>query len=110
VAAPKWMTIELVLVSGRGETLDPPPGRVFAVSPKHTLADLADAVNVAFARWDLSHLHVFRFDDGIEYMPDGSEFDPAVRDSDDVSLSRPSSSGVGARSPTSTAGSRVRIS
>lgn len=34
------------------------------VGPRHTFADLADAVDQAFARWDLSHLHMFELPDG----------------------------------------------
>jgi hypothetical protein len=39
-------------------------GRVFAVGPAHTFADLARAIDNAFARWDLSHLSLFTLDDG----------------------------------------------
>src|ERR1019366_3592094 len=48
----------------RGEQLWPYPGRVFAVGPAHTFADLARAIDNAFARWDLSHLSVFTLTDG----------------------------------------------
>ena len=41
-----------------------PAGRVLMVGPPHTFADLADAVNAAFARCDLAHLHAFRLSDG----------------------------------------------
>jgi Plasmid pRiA4b ORF-3-like protein len=34
------------------------------VGPSHTFAQLADAINAAFARWDLSHLHEFELADG----------------------------------------------
>jgi hypothetical protein len=34
-------------------------GPVFAVGPSHTFADLARAIDNAFARWDLSHLTLF---------------------------------------------------
>jgi Plasmid pRiA4b ORF-3-like protein len=34
------------------------------VGPAHTFAALADAINAAFARWDLSHLHEFELADG----------------------------------------------
>ncbi len=34
------------------------------VGPAHTFEDFADAVNAAFARWDLSHLHGFELADG----------------------------------------------
>ncbi|MCZ0912379.1 UPF0158 family protein [Gordonia amicalis] len=56
------MTIELL--GGRGQDLWPCPGRIFAVGPSHTFADLANAVNTAFARWDLAHLSMFTLDDG----------------------------------------------
>lgn len=32
--------------------------------PSHTFAQLAEAIDVAFARWDLSHLHMFELPDG----------------------------------------------
>lgn len=60
------MTVRVELVSGRGADFDPPPGRVFLVGPGHTFGDLADAINLHFARWDLSHLHDFRLADGRE--------------------------------------------
>jgi Plasmid pRiA4b ORF-3-like protein len=34
------------------------------VGPSHTFAQLAEALDVAFARWDRSHLHVFELPDG----------------------------------------------
>lgn len=37
----------------------PRPGRIFAASPAHTFAQLATAIDDAFARWDRSHLHEF---------------------------------------------------
>jgi hypothetical protein len=42
----------------------PAAGRVFAVGPSVTFERLAEAINVAFGRWDLSHLHVFELVDG----------------------------------------------
>jgi hypothetical protein len=42
----------------------PPPGRVLAVGPAHTFADLARAIDGAFARWDRAHLCQFRLSDG----------------------------------------------
>ena len=60
------MTVRVELVGGRGRDLDPPPGRVFVVGPNNTVGDLADAINLHFARWDLSHLHLFRLPDGRE--------------------------------------------
>jgi hypothetical protein len=60
----RWMSVRVELLGGRGEQLWPYPGRVFAVGPAHTFADLARAINNAFARWDLSHLSVFTLADG----------------------------------------------
>ena len=42
----------------------PPPGRIFIVRPSHTFAQLAEAIDAAFARWDLSHLHEFELPGG----------------------------------------------
>ena len=61
-----WMTIRVELVSGGGADFDPGPGRVFLVGPSHTFGNLANAINLHFARWDLSHLHEFRLEDGRE--------------------------------------------
>lgn len=44
--------------------LKPSPGRVFIVGPSHSFSGLADAINQAFARWDLAHLHEFELADG----------------------------------------------
>jgi hypothetical protein len=55
-------------------------------SPAHTLAELAEAIDVAFARWDHSHLHEFKLGNGQRYMPGGSEFEPEVIDSTGVTL------------------------
>jgi hypothetical protein len=76
--AAEWLAIRVELTGGRGIGLDPQPGRVLLVGPRHTFADLAEAVNAAFARWDLAHLHEFRLADGrrIGY----AEEDPAVVD------------------------------
>ena len=49
-------------------------------SPEHTLAELAEAIDLAFARWDHSHLHTFEFGEGRRYMLGGSEFEPDVID------------------------------
>ncbi len=77
-----WLAIRVELLRGRGTELDPPPGRVILVGPKHTFAQLADAINLAFARWDVSHLHAFELDDGRQIgIPEDdsdSEFDNEV--------------------------------
>lgn len=62
--ASPWFQISVELVEGRDLVLWPRPGRIFAASPTHTFGALADAIDNAFARWDLSHLHEFRRQDG----------------------------------------------
>jgi Plasmid pRiA4b ORF-3-like protein len=52
----------------------------------HKAAELGEAIDVAFARWDHSHLHVFEFRDGKRYMLGGREFEPEVIDSTGVTL------------------------
>lgn len=42
----------------------PRPGRVFAAARSHSFAQLAEAVDAAFARWDLAHLHMYTLADG----------------------------------------------
>ncbi|OBG83450.1 hypothetical protein A5699_04100 [Mycobacterium sp. E802] len=59
-----WLSVTVELLGGRGGDLWPWPGRVFAVGPSHTFADLADAINDAFARWDRAHLSLFTLADG----------------------------------------------
>lgn len=59
-----WLSITVELLGGRGQDLWPAPGRTFAVGPSHTFMDLADAINTAFARWDLAHLSEFTLSDG----------------------------------------------
>ena len=52
---------------------DPAPGRVFLVGPLHSFEQFAEAIDVAFARWDLSHLHTFELSDGRQIgYPDDS--------------------------------------
>jgi hypothetical protein len=71
------MQIRVVLVGG-GPDERRDPGRVFLVAPSHTFGQFAEAINSAFARWDLSHLHEFRLGDGrLIGFPD-DEFAPEV--------------------------------
>jgi hypothetical protein len=58
------MTIRVELVGGRDIVCDPQPGRTMLVGPSHTFLHLAEAIDAAFARWDLSHLHMFELADG----------------------------------------------
>ena len=77
----------MTMLSERGEELVDPPGRDLLMSRTHTFADLAKAIDRAFARWDLSHLHEFRLPDGRRVVmaaeaDDPEEIDPA-RDLDE---------------------------
>jgi Plasmid pRiA4b ORF-3-like protein len=74
-----WMTIRVELVGGRDVVCEPPPGRTMMVGPQHTFADLAEAIDAAFARWDLSHLHMFE-------LADGRRVSAADPDWDDVDI------------------------
>jgi pRiA4b ORF-3-like protein len=63
--------------------LSPAPGRIFIVGPSHSFFALAEAINQAFARWDLSHLHEFGLAGGrrIGFVdPDPFEDDEVIDD------------------------------
>lgn len=62
--------MRVLLVSGQASEFDPPPGRVLLAPPSATFEELAEAIDLAFARYDRSHLHVFRLRDGRELYPD----------------------------------------
>ena len=64
-----WLSIRVELVSGRGELLWPRPGRILAAARSHSFAQLAEAIDLAFGRWDLSHLHMFTLTDGTGISP-----------------------------------------
>ncbi|MGW5667776.1 IS1096 element passenger TnpR family protein [Micromonospora sp. NPDC003776] len=86
-----WLSIRVELVSGRGIDLWPRPGRVFAASRSHTFARFADAIDLAFARWDLAHIHMFTLADQRQITPlelwDGEAPEGSI-DSDRTKLSR----------------------
>ncbi len=72
-----WLQIRVDLVGGGpGEGRD--PGRVFIVGPGHSFAQFADAINSAFARWDLSHLHEFQLAGGRRIGFPDDEFAPEM--------------------------------
>jgi Plasmid pRiA4b ORF-3-like protein len=73
-----WLAIRVDLLGGRGQALDPAPGRIFLVGPSHSFEQFAEAIDAAFARWDLSHLHEFELSDGrrVGYLDD--EFAPEL--------------------------------
>jgi hypothetical protein len=58
-----WLSITVELIEGRGQHLWPRPGRIFTAARSHTFAQFAQAIDAAFARWDLAHLHEFHFPD-----------------------------------------------
>ena len=64
VLARTWLSIRVDLVEGRLERYWPRPGRLFAAARSHSYAQLAVAIDDAFARWDRSHLHEFELADG----------------------------------------------
>jgi hypothetical protein len=58
-----WLQIRVELLGGGSIECDPPPGRDFIVGPTRTFAQLAEAIDTAFARWDRAHLHGFELTD-----------------------------------------------
>jgi hypothetical protein len=79
-----WLSIRVELVEGRGERLWPRPGRIFAAARSHTFAQLAEAIDDGFARWDRSHLHEFKLADGTRLTtPYDEEEDDVPREEDD---------------------------
>jgi Plasmid pRiA4b ORF-3-like protein len=60
----RWLDIRVDLISGRGQPLQPSPGRRFAVPRNCTFEAFGEAIDLAFARWDLSHLRQFTLEDG----------------------------------------------
>ncbi len=74
MANERWLSIRLELLSGRDLVLEHPPARVMIAGPRHTLAELAEAIDLAFARWDRSHLHQFTLADGRDTCPARASF------------------------------------
>jgi hypothetical protein len=81
-----WLQIRVDLLGTGGSDLKRPPGRVLIVGPGHTFAQLADAINQAFARWDLSHLHEFELADGRRVGFTDDEFAPELVWEDEAAL------------------------
>lgn len=71
-----WLSVQVELVSGRVDTFWPRPGRVFAAARTHTFWDLAEAIDVGFGRWDLSHLSEFILGDGTRISHADPWYDP----------------------------------
>ncbi|MGH8908822.1 MAG: IS1096 element passenger TnpR family protein [Egibacteraceae bacterium] len=79
-----WMTIRVALTGHEGVRLVPQPGRVLLVHADHSFADLADAIDTAFARWDLTPVHEFAVEGRrLAAEPEASE---SVEDSDEVTV------------------------
>ena len=76
-----WMTIRFEVLGRDGEPLAVPPGRVLLAHPDHVLGELADAVDNAFGRWDLTPVSEFTID-GRRALPGGDPDDPEALDSD----------------------------
>jgi hypothetical protein len=88
-----WLSIRVELVEGRGERYWPRPGRLLAAATSHSFAQLANAIDDAFARWDRSHLHEFELEDGARIgMKDLESDDEGVLDETQEKVSRLQSS------------------
>jgi hypothetical protein len=86
-----WLSIRVELVDGmHAHDLWPRPGRILLARPGMTFRQLADAINVAFARWDRAHLHAFTMADGtrISLRTPWDEPDDEALDDTEATLSR----------------------
>lgn len=70
-----WLSVQVELIEGRGEHLWPRPGRLFAAAASHSFAQLATAIDDAFARWDRSHGDEFQLGDGTRIGTPDPEWD-----------------------------------
>ncbi len=86
----QWISIQVELVEGRGERCWPRPGRIFAAATLHSFAQLATAIDDAFARWDRSHLHEFTLGDGtrVGAVDPELDLDDSMVDEQNLSLAR----------------------
>lgn len=81
-----WVNVRVLLVEGRGEEFDPPPGRVFLVGPGHTFEDLAESIEASFGRWDQSHVREFELPNGRRVGPTDEDADPELIDEAEVEV------------------------
>lgn len=83
-----WLCVKVVLSSGAGAALAHQPGRVILVHSDHTFAELSEAIDIAFGRWDLTPSHLFEVEGrrllSTEAVADPSEED--AEDSDELTL------------------------
>jgi hypothetical protein len=86
------LEIRVELVQGHAADLWPRPGRVFVAARTHTFTQFADAIDAAFARWDLAHLHLFYLGDGRRVSRarwwEDDDFGMPVVDGDRLTLGR----------------------
>lgn len=82
-----WMTVRVVLHGREDLHLGLPPGRVLLAHASHSFAELAEAIDVAFGRWDLTPAHEFEVE-GRRLLSDLeiADDDPEVEDSASVTL------------------------
>ena len=59
-----WLSIRVELVGAAAHSCGRAPDVCSRPPAAHTFADLATAIDDAFARWDRAHLHEFRLADG----------------------------------------------
>lgn len=81
-----WMTIRVVLAGQPDAPLAQPPGRTMLAHADHSFADLAEAIDTAFARWDLTPLHQFEVEGRVLLPADASAEDPEAETSDEVTV------------------------
>jgi hypothetical protein len=78
-----WMTIRVVLTRQADAELPQPAGRVLLAHADHSFSDLAEAIDTAFGRWDLTPLHQFEVE-GRVLLSDAD--DPEAEETEDVTL------------------------
>jgi hypothetical protein len=61
---------------------------MFAASPSHTFSAFARQIDIAFARWDINHLHEFDLSGGDRVGPIDEDADEELIDENHVHLSR----------------------
>lgn len=84
------ITVELV-GGAHADELWPRPGRVLVAARSTTFAELATAIDDAFARWDRAHLHLFTLDGGALVSPKawwGGDEPEGMLDGDKTTLAR----------------------
>ncbi len=88
MAEERWWRIEVELLSGLDwEAPSPPPGRIMVARETVLLAELGHAIDLAFGRWDHSHLHEFRLGDDRSFILGGHEdLTPPAAPSETITL------------------------